>query len=126
MRLCEIFDRGLRSGVKSLSPTDRALFRIQDFIVEYEMNGLGGYFYNRLPELKGIRATVTAMRGFKLTKLADLLSEAAELFAGYTDPDPPCTWGEVLQRYDPSDKLENINRRILALEDYGLGESTIA
>jgi hypothetical protein len=149
-RLTEVFDRGLREGVEALSPADRELFRIQDFILEYEMNGLSGYFYNRLPDLGEISAAVDAMRTHELRELAALLSEAARLFAGYADPDPPTTWGEavtadsdesdsgyadpdppttwceVLRRYDPTDRLSDLESRIGALDNYGLGESSIA
>jgi len=124
-RLTEVFDRGLRVGEQALNPTDLALFRIQDFIIEFEMGGLSGYLYNRLPDLLRIRHMVTAMRQFNLTELADLLDGAAELFAGYADPDPPCTWVEVCRRYDPSDKIARLEKRIAALKDFGLSGSTI-
>ena len=120
-RLAEVFDRGLRDGVDALSTADRELFRIQDFIIEYEMGGLSGYFYNRLPDLDGIRAAVAAMRQHGLAELAALLGEAAALFAGYADPDPPTTWGEVRRRYDPVGRLVELDSRIGALDNYGLG-----
>jgi hypothetical protein len=124
-RLAEVFHRGLRVGVEALSSADLELFRIREFIIDSEMGGLSGYFYNRLPELTGIFATVAAMRRFNLVELSDLLREAVELFTGYIDPDPPCTWGEVLRQYDPSDRLTSLDRRIRALADYGLADSTI-
>jgi hypothetical protein len=120
-RLTEVFDRGLRDGVDTLSPADRELFRIQDFIIEYEMGGLSGYFYNHLPDLDGIRGAVTAMQRHGLSELAALLGEAAGLFAGYTDPDPRTTWAEVCRRYDPAGRLDELDRRIGALDNYGLG-----
>lgn len=119
--LAEAFDRGPRDGVDALTPADRELFHIQYFILEYEMGGLSGYFYNRLPDLAGVQAAVAAMRGHGLAKLATLLSEAADLFATYAEPDPPTTWGEVLRRYDPAGHLDELDRRIGALDDYGLG-----
>jgi len=85
-QLGEVFDRGLREGVDSLNPADRELFRIQDFLIEYEMGGLSGYFYNRLPDLNGIHAAIGAMRQHGLTNLASLLSEAVGLFAEYANP----------------------------------------
>ena len=124
-RLYEVFNRGLDSGVEALSPSERELFRIEDFLVEYEMNGLSGYFYNRLPDLDGIVATVAAMRRYGLTALGDLLGEAVDLFKGYVDPDPPSTWGKVLRRYDPRERLDRIAKRINALNNYGLDASSI-
>jgi hypothetical protein len=53
--------------------------------------------------------------------LAALLNEAAQLFAGYSDPDPPTTWRDVLRRYDPTDRLTDVQHRIGALDNYGLG-----
>jgi hypothetical protein len=124
-RLTEVFDRGLRFGVGVLSPTDHDLFRVQDFIIEYEMGGLTGYLYNRLPDLQGIRATTTAMRRFRLTQLAEVLDETIELFAGYVDPEPSCTWGELLRLYDPGGNLDRLHQQVSALNDYGLAESSI-
>lgn len=124
-RLADVFDRGLRDGVESLSREDRELFLIQDFIIDYEMGDLSSYFYNRLPNLDRILDAVTAMRRHGLAELADLLGDAADLFAGYADPNPPSTWGEVLRRYDPAGRLDELGRRIRALENYGLGRATI-
>jgi hypothetical protein len=118
--LAEVFDRGLRDGVDALSSADRELFRIQDFVIEYEMGGLSGYLYNRLPDLDGIATAVAAMRRHGLAELAALLDEAAGLFAGYADPDPPSTWVEVCRRYDPAGRLDDVDRRIRALDNYGL------
>ncbi len=90
-RLTEVFDRGLHDGVGTLSPTDHELYRIQDFIIEFEIGGLSGYFYNRLADLSRIMAAIEAMRCCGLPAMAALLGEAAGLFAGYVDPDPPAT-----------------------------------
>ena len=120
-RLAEVFDRGLRDGLDTLSIEDQELFRIQDFIIDYEMGGLSGYFYNRLPDLDGIRAAVAAMQRHRLTELAALLGEAVGLFAGYADPDLPSTWGEVVRRYDPAGRLDELDRLIGALDGYGVG-----
>lgn len=118
-QLAEVFDRGLADGVDTLSFADRELFRIQDFIIEFEMNGLSGYFYNRLPDLCEIAATVEAMRKHS-PALAGLLYDAAQLFNEYTDPDPPTTWSNVLKRHDPTDRLCDVHDRIAALDSYGL------
>jgi len=119
-RLAEIFDRGLQDGVDALSPADRDLFRIQDFIIEYEMSGLSGYFYNRLPDITGIQAAVVAMRQHGLSELAALLDDAAGLFVGYSDPDPPTTWDKVRGKYDPAGRLDELHKRIGALDNFGL------
>lgn len=125
LRLCDVFDRGLSTGVESLSPSDRELFRIQDFIIGYEMGGLTGYLYNRLPDFDGILATVAAMRRYGLTALADLVGEAAELFRDYDDSDAPPTWGEIRRRYDPKRRLDKIHKLIDGLDNYGLDSSSI-
>jgi hypothetical protein len=124
-RLTEVFDRGYRDGGKSLNSLDRDLFRIQDFILGYEMGGLSGYLYNRLPDLDEIRAAVAAMRKCHLPELAELLSEAVSLFREYVEPDPSSTWGEILKVYDPESRLDLIHRRIAELDNYGLAGSTI-
>lgn len=125
-RLTDVFDRGLRDGVEFLSPTDREFFRIQDFIIEYEMGGMSSYFYNRLPDRDRILAAVAAMRRHGLPELAALLAEAAELFAGYVEPVSSTTWSEILQEYDPRGRLNELHGPIDALENYGLGESSIS
>jgi hypothetical protein len=121
--LAEVFDRGAREGVDALSPADRELFRIQEFILLYENGTLSGYLYNALANPADIHATIAAMRRHGLSRLADLLSEAAELFADY-DPDPG-TWGEVRRRYDPNGRIKELHYLIGALDDYGLADSTI-
>jgi hypothetical protein len=44
------------------------------------MEGMSGYFYNRLPNPERIASTVAAMRRFGLRDLAALLDEAFQLF----------------------------------------------
>jgi len=120
-QLTDVFDRGLRNGVESLSAAELELFRIQDFIIEFEMNGLSGYFYNRLPDRDDILATIAAMQSRGASELAAHLGEGLDLFSGYVESDSVTTWGDVLRRFDPTERLESIHRRISALNGYGLG-----
>jgi hypothetical protein len=124
-KLAEVFDRGLRDGVESLSADDRDLFLIQDFIIEFEMNSLGGYFYNRLPDHLKISSTIAAMQRFGLSTLALLLGKALILFQDYRDPGLPTTWSEILRSYDPQNQLEALEKSIHRLDDYGLADSKI-
>jgi hypothetical protein len=84
------------------------------------MGGLSGYLYNRLPDLAGIEATVAAMRQHGITELAALLNEAMSLFAGYADPNTPTTWESVCQYYDPHGRVDDLDRQIGMLPDYGI------
>lgn len=124
-RLAEVFDRAVRNGMSSLSPVERELYLIEDFILEYEMNSLSGYFYNRLPDLQKIDATVASMRRHGLSRLATLVAEATELFRAYKEPDPPTTWNEVLRRFDPAGHLQRIDDAIRELGNYGLTDADI-
>jgi hypothetical protein len=123
-QLFEVFDRGLRDGIESLTPADRELFLIQDFIIVYEMGGLSGYFYNKLPEIDRITEAVAAMSYRGLRELAELLREAAKLFDGHIDSDTRATWGDVLRHYDPTRRLDELDRRIGALDNYGLNRTS--
>ena len=125
-RLGEVFARGQSQGLASLTATERDLWLIQDFILEHDGGGVSGYFYNRLPDLGAIRATVEGMHRQGLTQLAEMLNEALELFREYVDPDTPTTWNAVSRRYDPLNQLDALSDRIYALGDYGLAGSRIA
>ncbi len=124
-RLSGAFDRGLSDGLESLSEEDLKLYLIQDFIIEQEMNGFSGYFYNRLPNLKQISSTMDAMKEYGLLELAGILNEAFQLFREYVDPKSETTWEEVLRRYDPKSQLEVLENKINSLDDYGLANSGI-
>jgi len=124
-RLTEVFDRGLRKGVDTLSPVDRELYLIQDFIIEYEMGGLSTYFYNRLPDLDLIQSAIAAMRRHGVIELANLLADATDLFRKYAELDVAATWGDVLRQCDPNGRLDAISDRIMALKGYWLDESAI-
>jgi hypothetical protein len=118
-QLTEIFDRAMRQGVNSLSPTEYELLLIQDFFIEYEMSGLSGYFYNRLPDLGAIKSAIAAMRQHGFLALAQLLSEAADLFDSYEEPHTPTTWSQVLQQYDPNGRMSQISDQIRTLRGNG-------
>lgn len=124
-KLSDVFERALSEGLESFTKEERDLYLIQDFIIEQEMNGLHGYFYNRLPNPEQISSTVAAMRRFGLTDLATLLEEAFQLFKGYTQSDTALTWSEILRHYDPASRLDALGKKINALEDYGLANSRI-
>jgi hypothetical protein len=125
-RLSEVFDRGLKNGFASLDVDEKELFRIQDFIVEFEMNGLSGYFYNKVPDISAIHAAVAAMRKHGFDELARLLAEALRPFDTYVEPVVPTTWSTVVKAYDPNRVLESISRRISNLPNYGVGKRTSA
>jgi hypothetical protein len=124
-RLAEVFARGQSMGLASLTATERDLWLVHDFIQEHDGGGLSGYFYNRLPDLATIQATVEAMQRQGLTQLAEMLNVALELYREYVDPDTPTTWREVQRRYDPLNQLDVLSNRIYALGDYGLAGSRI-
>ncbi len=119
-QLTDAFDRGCTDGIESLSAIDQDFYRIQDFIIEYEMGGLTGYFYNRLPDIAEIQLAIAAMKRHGLKQLAKHLQQATELFANYVDPNPPTTWNVVLGQYDPKDQLSKLDKRIGALDNYGV------
>jgi hypothetical protein len=125
-RLAEVFARGQSQGLASLTATERDLWLIQDFIFQHDGGGLSGFFYNRLPDLGVIQATVAGMQRQGLTQLAGMLNEALELFREYVDPDTPTTWNAVLRRYDPLNRLDALSDGICALGDYGLPGSKLA
>ena len=124
-RLSKVYDHALAVGVESLTNDERDLYLIQDFIIELEMGGLSGYFYNRLPLKNRIQAAVSAMRKYGLDELAELLSEAYQLFGAYSETDVANTWSEILQRHDPSNRLAVIEKKIDAIENYGIDGSSI-
>jgi|LakMenEpi03Aug12_release.lakeMendotaPanAssembly.Ray.scaffolds.fasta_scaffold1047942_1 hypothetical protein len=124
-RLSKVYDHALAVGIESLTNEERDLYLIQDFIIELEMGGLSGYFYNRLPLKNQIKAAVSAMRKYGLNELADLLSEAHQLFEDYSETDAAKTWTEILQRHDPRSRLAVIEKKIDAIQNYGVDGSSI-
>lgn len=124
-RLADVFEKALRDGVESLAPAERDMYRIQHFILEYEIGGLSGYFYNTLPDVDEIRAAVTAMRCQGLRQLADLVNDAAELFRDYKEPATQLAWNDILRLYDPANHLNALENGINALDNYGLSGSSI-
>ena len=124
-RLTAVFDRAMQIGVDGLSPIERELYLIQYFILELEMNSLSGVFYNQPPDLAQLQETVDAMRHHGLNALADLLADGLVLFRDYVEPHPPSTCNEILRRYDPSNQLNLIESRMIALNNYGLSDSSI-
>jgi hypothetical protein len=98
------------------------MYYIQDFIIAYEMGGLSGYFYNRLPTLDEIRATVVAMKKHGLAKLSSLVEEASMLFTDYQDSMTPTAWNDVLRQYDPENRFDKLDDQIRGLDNYGIPE----
>ena len=123
-RLSDAFNRGLKNGFESLGDIDKELFLIQHFIVEFEMNGLSGYFYNRLPDVAALESAVVAMRKHGFAQLAELLAEAVAPFASYVDRTTPTTWGAVRDAYDPNRILDSVSKRISNLRSYGVERET--
>ncbi len=124
-KLSRIYDRALSVGVESLSTDERELYLIQDFIIELEMGGLSGYFYNRLPIKGQIPGAVVAMRKYGLDELAELVGEALQIFGPYAESSSAKSWSEVLQQLDPGSRLAVIEERIDAIDNYGLHKSLI-
>lgn len=125
LTLANNFDRAIKFGTASLSSSEYELYLIQDFIIEVEMNGLSGYFYNRLVNKSQISASIDAMRKHGLTRLAELLHEAYTLFDRYVDSDAFPQWSGVLEHCDPHKRLDVLEKEVYGLDDYGLGTSLI-
>ena len=125
-RLTEVFDRGARNGIETLSLDERALYSIQDFILDFEMGGLSGYLYNHIRDIQQIRNVCTAMRQRRMTPLANLLEEAIKLFCDYRDDPSAQTWSSILLAHDPQDRISAIEAGIASLDDYGLNTAEIA
>lgn len=119
-QLSDVFDKGIHYGTDSLTPHERELFLIQDFIIEYEMGGLSSFLYNRLPDVDGIHTTIKAMQQNRLTALADLMAKVIAIFDGYAEPDESVTWQQVLRQYDPGNQLNELDQRIQELSNYGI------
>lgn len=119
-QLSDVFDRGIHNGTDSLTPYEQELFLVQDFIIEYEMGGLSGYLYNRLPDVEGIRRTIKAMQQNGLTALADLMGKVIAIFDGYAELDEFATWQHVLRQYDPENRLNELDQQIQELSNYGI------
>jgi hypothetical protein len=94
--LTKIFDEAMIHGVGSLSAEERRIYLIQDFILEWEINGLTGYFYNRLSNRDLIADTIGAMQRHGLSSLADILIDALAIFHDYAEPIEPTTWGFLI------------------------------
>jgi hypothetical protein len=125
-RLTEVFDRALRQGLQSLTAEEQDLYLIQDFIIEFEMNGLSGYFYNRISEPQQIMSAIAAMRRYGLLDLAAIVQDAFQLFREFTPRNLEDTWSSVLKQCDPENHLAMLEEKILALDNYGLSTSTIS
>lgn len=123
--LSAVFDKGFQNGVESLTPRELELYRIQEFILDFEMGGLSGYMYNHLADTASISSTIAAMQSLGLRSLASLLGEAAALFDGYVDSESLPTWKSILQKHDPHDRLDAIQERISSLQNYDLDQGSI-
>jgi len=119
-QLTAAFDKGIHEGSDTLVGLDRDYCLIQDFILEWENGFLSGYLYNRIPDFDLVRAAIDSMRRHSLGDIAAILTEALQLFDGYQETSPPTTWGAVLERYDPSGRLAELDRRIGQLQNYRL------
>jgi hypothetical protein len=119
-RMAGAYERGLRDGFETLSAVDQDLYLIQDFVFEYQLGDLTGYFYNRLQDREGIHRTIDVMRRRGLGELASLLEEAAFLFRNYAESHTQTTWGDVLKQYDPEERLMSVSDRIRRLGNFGL------
>lgn len=120
--LASAFDKAMAVGEDNLIGEDREYYLIQDFILQYEIGSLSGYLYNRIPDFDVIWETIDSMREHGLRDLAAILTEAVNVFDGYQEPDPPTTWGNVLEYYDKARALPALAQRICELQDYGLRE----
>lgn len=124
-RLTEVFDRGFHNGQESLSAAEADLYRIQHFILEYDMGGIGGYLYNNLLDRTEMQLTIDAMKSNGLHILATLVRQSVDLFSACEDLEEATTWGEICQKYDPSNLMNEIDRQIAQLDNFGLDASTI-
>jgi len=119
-QLAAAYDKAMAEGPENVAGTDRDYYLIQDFILEYENGLLSGYLYNRIPDFDQIRATIDSMKRHGLTGLAAILDETLMIFKDYQEPNPPTTWRKVLEHYDPTGKLRNLEDRTHQLPNYGV------
>ncbi len=124
-KLSRIYDRAMSQGVESLTNDDRELYLIQNFLIELEMSGLSGYFYNNVHAPGGISSTIAAMRKYGLSELAQLLSEAFALFGASATPEDAMQWSDILRKCDPTNRIALIEDRMCSLDNYGIESSRL-
>jgi hypothetical protein len=124
-KLSCIYERAMSQGVDSLTNDDRELYLIQHFLIELEMSGLSGYFYNNIQAPGAISSTIAAMRKYELSDMAQLLSEAFELFGAWVTPENAMQWSGILRQCDPTNRIELIEDRMCSLDNYGIGSSRL-
>ena len=122
--LYEVFDRGHPDDGASLSDRDRELYRIQFFLLEFEM---GSWPANWMGEWERMDATIAAMRKRGLIELAvvvqqqrDILHRGADFYRELEQTGQSVTWYEILDRIDPEGGLDALDDLIRELDDYGL------
>jgi len=114
-RMSDALERGLHDNGASLPSSHVPYFRAFLFIVDLEMGGLSTYLANNLHDLHAVELALESLKTIGYIELAQTLAKALALFDGYTEFDEDTTWGDVLQRYDPTDELAKLNRRAYAL-----------
>ena len=121
-QLTAAFEEATAGGPDHLSVENRDLYLIEDFILEWEDGGLAEVLYDCLPDFGLLKSTVDAMKRHGLTELAAILAQAVEIFGDYREMNPPSPWRAVLERYDPTGKLAELDARIRSLPNYGLAQ----
>jgi hypothetical protein len=119
--LSDAWRQGCDAGFESLDRKARELYRIQDFILNFESGGLE---YNWTPEWDRFEETIAAMRSRGLARLAALV---AEMYAILRRQDAigegeAEVWYDVLAIIDPECRLDELNDMISHLDDFGIPE----
>lgn len=119
-KLKKAFENGANDDGASLPISEISYYLSWKFILDWEMEGLKGYFYNALPDLNSTKDQINALRSINLIDMANILNEAYQLFKAYKKTEEKTTWELVLAQYDPNNKLEDLDNRISALDNYGI------
>lgn len=120
------FDRGHLDDGAKLSPSERDLYYIQDFILNFEG---GGWLYNWTPELERFDRTISAMRRRGLSELAEIverirhiLTPTADIESRLSKRGETSTWREIQEVVDPNGAIDALEDQIRDLDNYGLPE----
>lgn len=113
-----VLEKASVAGLQALSPSEKTIFHVNRFIVDFTCGGLSSFLFNISPDWSAVIDLASEVRKIGAADIAVLLDRVVVILSQSAASEARNeTWAEFLKRVDPDDELHLVETKLDGADD---------